>query len=212
MSNVMVRVDEALAGSPDQDHFVKEDVFYKPLSPFFNSSPPRTIGNSIYWIRQVFSDNVTSSATAVSENNVSFMASTYMAQQTSYTAIFDNYYLAEVMVTVTCTSVGSVEPIVYTAIDYDSVGNIGLTGIVGWSTVNCAVLAPGQSVTRYIKPCNASALSGTGGANAGVNRTWVDTANPGVAFYGFRMVLPITTGVSTYSRTYTFIWAFRNNV
>jgi hypothetical protein len=214
-SNAMYRIDQALTGSSDQDHFVKEDVAYKPLSPWFNVQIPKNIANQVVYIRQVVTDSLSSSTTTFTENNVVYTLTGYLNQATSYTNCFDQYYLAEAIMTVTNTAMISgnlADPIVYTAIDFDSAGNLGsVAAISAFGSCVASVLAGGQAITRYCKPCNSTSLiTGTG---AGVTRTWVDTSTPGVNFYGFRVLVngAGSSASSTFSRTHNLVWCFRNN-
>jgi hypothetical protein len=206
----------AMAGSWADDHVVTEDFGNRPPAQTFAAIPPRILTNQIFWVRCVISDQVTTNTTTITESNIAFTAANALQQAATYLALFDQYYLAEVFVTVannTLVSSTSVSmPQIYTAIDYDNASNLGSASLIsGYSTCNSTTLGPGKSITRYLKPCVSPSLGGVGGA--GVARIWVDNAFNSVPFYGFRQITQNTpAGAQSLDRTWTCTWAFRNNV
>jgi hypothetical protein len=206
----------AMAGSGADDHLITEDFRHRPPSSTFSATPPKTLTNQIYWHRCVISDQVTTNTTTITESNIAFTASNAMQQTATFLALFDQYYLAEVFVTIannTLVSSTSVSmPQIYTAIDYDNVTNLGGVNLLsGYSTCNSTTLGPGKSLTRYLKPVVAPSLGGTG--SAGVARIWVDNAFNAIPFFGFRQITQNTpAGAQSLDRTWTCTWAFRNTV
>jgi hypothetical protein len=207
-----------MAASGSNDHFIKADLTYRPPSAAFKSKPPARMLNQIYWIRQNYTTSVTTSATALTEINTSFTAVTNMQQYGSYLAVFDQYCLHSVVYTVANTSVGTgvnTNPTVYTAIDFDNTSNLGSAGAIqAYGTCNTAVLASGESVTRYFEPCTAGYVyTNVSGNYAVAQRTWIDSASTGISFYGIRTLIPATSsGATILSLTFACVWALRNNI
>jgi hypothetical protein len=199
----------------DADHLITSDLTLKPLSTVYKAKPPRNIGNQIYYVRQTFNSAITTSTTTFVENNFSWSLSGALTQYAQYAVIFDQAMLHSVSVTVTNAEppgATATLPIVYTAIDFDNTTNLGsLNLLVGYSTCNAATLAPGQSVTRFVYPCNKSSLGGYAGA--GVGRSWLDTtAGSLVVFNGVRLIVASTTASIPIDAIQELTWAFRNTI
>jgi hypothetical protein len=158
---------------------------------------------------------VTTSTTVVTETNIAPSISTFLQQYATWCLLFDQYFLHSFTVTIANNSpeggTGAL-PQVFTAIDFDSSANISTLGAISaYGTCNVTTIAPGNSVTRFCQPCNASYLGST--ATAGVTRSWVDCAFTGVLFYGIRSIVN-NTPAATIQLDYTFTtyWAFRNTI
>lgn len=132
----------------------------------------------------------------------------------SWLLLFDQYYLHSVVLSIANTVAPggtATLPQVFTAIDFDSSAVLGsIAKISGYNTCNVATLGSGDSVTRYVEPCNATYVGPT--VAAGVTRTWVDSAYNNVPFYATRSILNTTTAVVQLDYTYTLLWAFRNSI
>jgi hypothetical protein len=206
-----------MAGTRSDDHFVSADLTYRPPSSTFNASPPRRMLNQLYWVKTTFSNNFTTSTTAITENNTSYNATTYLPQSTSYFAVFDQYMLHSVTTTYTNTSniaTNAAAVQLFTALDFDNTANLGSAATLGgYSTCYVDVLGPGKSVTRFVKPCVAIVEQASGNTvSASINRSWVDSAYPSVLFYGNRAIAANTTTASLILIEFSCIWCFRNNI
>lgn len=205
----------AAAGSTSQDHFVDSDLSSRPVPPFFNAKIPRSIVNQIVWQRASTSSVITTSTTTFTETNFAPTVVTGLAQSSIWLSLFDQYYLHSFSLTISSLeppgSTGSA-PYVCTALDYDSSANLGgIQNIQNYASCNTSSLAPGASVTRIVQPCNASYLANT--ATAGVNRTWVDSANNAVLFYAIRSIVgQASVASSTLLYTLNYNWCFRNTI
>lgn len=208
-------VDLGLAGPRELDHLIVSDLSYRPTPASFNARPPRNLLSQVYFVRQDYNTTTTTNTTTITESNYYWAASSYMLQFTSYLAVFDQYYLHSVVATVANLSSNSGVsslPQVYTAIDFDNTANLGsLAAIQAYGTCNADILAPGGSVTRIIMPCNQLRLGSSDAS--GISRSWCDSANTGVAFYGYRLIANNTPAAATIMElTFSMIWAFRNNI
>jgi len=203
-----------MAQSSALDHLVPSDVTTRPPSGVFNASIPRNITNQIVWQRSIISAIVNTSTTAGVESNYAPSISNNLPGYTTWCSIFDQYYLHSFTVSASSDSPpGSTGtcPQVYSALDFDSSANIGLGGISSYATSNLAVLAPGNSVTRYCEPCNSTYLAAV--AASGATRTWVDCSTSSILFYGIRFyILQTSVAVVPVTFTITCNWCFRNTV
>lgn len=208
-------VKMGMAGTSAADEFVRSDLSLRPVASAYTASPPRNLSSKIWWVRANTQQVVTTSTTVVTENNISFTANPFLTQYASWLALFDQYFLDHVVVTVANNSPegGTAAcPQLYTAIDFDNVSALGtLAAISQFNTCHVSTLAPGNSVTRLVRPCNASYLGAN--ATAGVTRSWVDSTFNGVPFYGYRLIVNNTVAATVQlDVTISCLWAFRNTI
>jgi hypothetical protein len=197
------------------DFIVKSDLKLRPLSGVFSARIPRSLQNQIHWVFSSTQQVVTTSTTVVTETDFFWNATNNLTQYSSWLILFDQYFLAAVTCSIANNSpeggTGGV-PQVYTAVDFDSSTPINtLAAISAFSTCNVCSISPGNSVTRIVRPCNATYI----GANAasGVTRSWVDSTFSNVPFYGFRSIVNNTpTATVQLDYTFHFVWALRNSI
>jgi hypothetical protein len=210
----------AMVGSSQTDHIHSQDFLRKPPSNTFHATPPRALSEQIYFVKMLFSDQVTTNTTTIVENNLSF---TYASTNSPGTLItwFDQYFLAEAWMTIANnsnniqTGVTVTLPQVYTALDWDNTTNLNsVTTLAQFNSCECDVLGPGNSLTRYIQPASVVNVGvSAGGGNSATSRLWSDCANPNVVFNGFRCIVQNTPAAAlSLDRTTTLIWAFRTAV
>jgi hypothetical protein len=174
---------------------VADDITRRPLVPDINRmSMPKSIQTQIHWFISDFNLNY-NIGTSLAEFNFAFsLNQTPTAFYNNIVGLFDQYaiFAAYVRVTVIVSgaSVTAGNPYFYTALDFDSVGNLGsIPALQAYSTVCASSLTDTQE--RYIEPCNAPALySGSAFTHYGQSRMWVDTANSSTPHYGFRSMVP----------------------
>lgn len=157
---------------------------------------------------------ITSDGTVPYESNFAFHLSD-LTNSTNLTALFDQYFLHSVLAIFTFERLlsSASAPVIYTAIDYDSVAPITtVAAIQEYQSVLESVCLSALSVQRLIRPAIAMDILAAGGstAAAGVGRTWVDCDYSTVEHYGLRSItqdLP-TDAVVSLELIYTF--GFRN--
>jgi hypothetical protein len=211
--------DLALNGSGSTDHVVRSDFTYRPPSNIFRARVPRNLINQIHFIRQINNGVIQTSTSVITEINSTFSASGNMLQYSSYLSCFDQYMLHSVTYTVANASGGGLTgqfacPEVFTAIDFDNTAALGsVAAISAYGSVNQATLAPGESVTRYVEPCESTSLFVTVSTTAaGTTRMWIDSASNAVSLYGLRTIVNTTSSVVVLTQNFSLIWCFRNNI
>jgi hypothetical protein len=204
-----------MVGSSATDEFVRSDLQLRPPSGIYTATPPKQITSRITWIRCSTQAVITTSTTVFTETNTSFTANPFLTQYSSWLGLFDQYFLDHVVITIANNSPEggtAAIPQVFMAIDFDSVQALGsIAAISAYANCHVSTLAPGNSVTRVVRPCNASYLGGS--TNSGVNRSWVDTIYNNVPFYGFRSIANNTASATVQlDYTYAYVWALRNSI
>lgn len=207
-------LDLGMGSSRTNDHLIVSDLTFRPPNQTFNASPPRQILNQVYWIRQSSPGTITTSTTVITEINSSFSASGNLLQSAQYLAVFDQYCLHSVTYTIqnpnNNSAVGSL-PQVFTAIDFDNTTNLGsTTAISAYGSCNIAVLAPGEGVTRFVRPCQLGFVQPS--TTLVSTRQWVDSVNTNASFFGVRTIVSPTSAAIILDQSFSLIWAFRNNI
>lgn len=167
----------------------KEDFVRSQLSTILRESPPKNVSRQIHWFQcQVVRANAASISSSVyTEINTYFaLADTPFAS--NIYGLFDQYCIYAVVVNVSCSSLSSTNYLgrLTTAIDYDSVGNLGTeSAIQQYSTAQMVEVSPGLSVQRFIKPCVDASVYSNSSAYA-TGRLWIDSQSDTAQHYGFR--------------------------
>jgi len=180
--------------------------------------PPKQLSNQIFWCQMSSDDLISLSNVSTTEANVIFAGNSFNGFSAA-AAFFDQYCIYCVTVTLSSLVVEASFPAIqcYTAIDYDSVSNIGKAALEGYSSFNYTSLGSGgqDSLVRLIKPCIANQVTSSNlPVPGGVSRQWIDIAYPSVQHYGFRNIFDTYTAVVTNAvhRVYTAVFGFRNNI
>jgi hypothetical protein len=189
---------------------VPEDLKSMPRSWAFSETPPKNFLGQTHWFQFSYDTHITTSTTIPTESNTGVQLSSFDGAS-GVTGSFDQYSCYCFTVTVSpwsgISAGNNVQ--VWTAIDYDNAGTIGVSGIDQFGSCHVAILGPGQSVERFVKPCVDPSLY-NGGYGAG--RFWVDSGSPSVSFYGIRLILGPTTGAETVDVNVKAIFAARSNI
>jgi len=199
-------------------NIVKSDLVLRRQNFNLVQRPPKQLSNQTFWCKMSSDDLLSLSSTSTTEANVIFAGNSFSAFAAA-ASFFDQYCIYSVTVTLSSLLVESSYPAVqcYTAIDYDSVANIGKAALEGYSSFNYTSLGSGgqDSLIRFIKPCIANQVTSSNvPVPGGVSRQWIDIAYPAVQHYGFRCILD-TFGSSVTNavhRVFTAVLGFRNNI
>jgi len=107
----------------------------------------------------------------------------------------------------------------YTAIDYDSVANLGSkTLLQSYGSFEFASLAQdgASSFMRYVKPCISYAQESSSilPVPSGISRAWIDSAYPSITHYGLRCMLDVwvATVATAIEVSFTYVLGFRNSI
>jgi len=200
---------------------VPADFTQRPIRMNITQSPPKNLLNQIHWIQQsvtLRSSGVVSGGNV--EDNWSFKLSD-LNQYSTIVALFDQFCIYSVVFNVIISpSSGAVSNNLgrlTTAIDYDSIGNLGSEVTVQqFSSAQTVEVTSGLAVQRYVKPCVTPGVYVVAGTGYAVGRCWLDQASNGdsVPHYGVRVWFQIT-GASTafdYDIIATYTLGCRNPV
>lgn len=194
----------------------KGDLRCKPPSGQIPSSVPRNIPSMLAWDIVKF-DTVIAISTSQVETNFLFTL-TQHPQAAQWTALFDQWCIPQASVTFrTEMPPGTTQsvPMLYTALDFDSLGNLGsISSIEDFSTCQVTSMSPGRSVTRSIKPCvKMSVQTGGSNTNASLGRVWQDSGSPGTSWFGIRSIIgPTSSSGFNLIATSTIWYAFRSQI
>lgn len=205
VDSIIVRSNRASASTTT----VPEDLVSQPRSWAFTASPPRNFLSQIHWAQLTYDSNTSLSTTTPTEANVTIQLSQFNGAS-SLASVFDQYacYCFTTTVTLLNTSAGF-NVNCWTALDYDNVSNIGVSGIEQYSTCTLTVLnATGaSSVQRFVKPC----VDGTIFGGYSASRYWLDSGSTGTNYYGIRVILgPGGSGSNLVEISTKAIFAFRS--
>lgn len=197
---------------------VESDLVYRRQNFNIVQSPPRQLSNQIYWLKLSFDAQLSVSASTFFEQNISFSGGLFPGF-VEFQSCFDQYCIYSITATfVSATSNNAQQSVrLYTAIDYDSVANIGKSGIFDYSTFEYASLASdgSTSLVRFLKPCIATQVTNTSNlpVPAGISRSWIDCAYSSIQHYGLRIITDTWVNAGTpVEVVYTAIFGFRNSI
>jgi len=102
----------------------------------------------------------------------------------------------------------------YTALDFDSVGNLGsVQALEDYSSCQVNTLKPGGSFTRSIKPCvKISTQQASSNVNSTLSRIWQDSGATGTPWFGIRSIVAQGSVAYNILVTTTIWYAFRNQL
>jgi len=177
---------------------VKDDVKRAATVPDISRiHMPKKLQTQIHWFSTSLQfTKVIASSGSLTEFNFGFSLGD-TAISGGIAGLFDQYaiFAINLRYIIQVTNAGAAAiPTYTTAIDYDSIGNLGnIATLRGYSTACTSSIAEIQE--RYIEPCNAPALySGSTFTHYGTARMWVDNANVSTPHYGMRCMLQDMVG------------------
>jgi hypothetical protein len=175
---------------------------------------PRNVASLWAWDTVKFDTSITLSTTAVTETNFSFNL-TQHPQQTSWTALFDQWTIPQVSVAfMSGLPPGSTggPSVLHTALDFDNITNIStVAAIEDFSTCNSVAMQPQTRFVRSVRPsCRTYNSAGT--VALVVGPSWVDSAVPSTTFFGIRSIAGTSGNVYAIQCTVTIWFCFRNQI
>lgn len=197
--------------------FPKEDLFRRKSSWLLTQSPPRVIGNQIYWIQGKVETSGTVSASVPTEFNFAFHFSD-LTNLVGLASFFDQYCIYSVVVSINFNYSGTTPSglgTMFTAIDFDNIATLGSAALIeSYESCLTTKVTATQSVQRLVHPCISPALySGSAFTNFGLLRGWVDSANTGTPHYGFRSYFISNVGTTlTVNYDFNFVIGLRNSI
>lgn len=194
----------------------RSDLAIRPPSQFnVPKKVPRNVAAVIAWDSVKINSSNTFSTSAILEQNFSFSMSQH-PQASSWLTLFDQYSIPQVTIEWDSTlPPGSTtsSPMLYTALDFDSVNNIGtIQRLEDFTSSEAHPMNPQHRFMRSVRPSTKDLVqTATGNSPAGVSGTiWVDSGEPTALFFGIRSILGIGTG--SVNITITIWYCFRNQI
>ncbi len=197
---------------------VETDLIQRRQNFNLVQSPPKNLGNQIYWLRSSTSYDVAipaSPGSAYTESNFLFQLSA-LSNSSQIGSLFDQYCIYAVTVSIFADNVSSSygqSLVVHTALDYDNVASVGPTAILGFNSCETSALTVGDSIVRFVKPCVAGNVYGSSAFGSySTQRIWLDMASKDVSHYGVRMIVIAPPNASSLRVTQNFVVGLRNTI
>jgi hypothetical protein len=195
---------------------VMSDVLNRRQNFNLVETPPKQIGNQIYWFKESVTGSFQTSTSTYSENNFQFQLSSLQGVS-SITAMFDQYAFYAISTSFMIDSIqssgGNAIVTMLTALDYDNISNIGPSGIVQYSSYAESCLSPSVSLIRLVRPCVAPALySGSAFSNFGTARLWCNSSSNNTVHYGLRAIALQTAATVTVRWNQQWVIGCRNTI
>jgi len=169
----------------------------------------------IVWDVVKITNLITTAVGGITEVNFAVTLNSH-PQSASWTALFDQWTIPQFSVSFESQMPpGSVTApaILFTALDFDNNTTIGsVSAIEDFSTCDSHPMNPQTTFVRSVRPTCKSALLAGSLVNAGTQRSWVDSTQPGVFFFGIRSIATATAAVYNISCITTIWYAFRNQI
>lgn len=194
----------------------KSDLLVKPPS-FLNvpKSIPRNIQGQVVWDTVKINFSITSTGGLVETGFVASLAQ--HPQASTWAALFDQWSVPQFSVEFdSLLPPGSTTaPLtLYTALDFDSIGNVGsVAAIEDFSTCEVTAMQPQSRVVRSVRPSNKESVqltNSTAALAAANGPIWMDSAAPLGQFLGIRSLLTGTAGAIQVIQTNYY--CFRNQI
>jgi len=193
---------------------VRYDLSMRKQNFNLTQTPPKQIGNQIYWFKETVWFTFNTSTSTFFEQNFSFTLN-QLQDSSSIAAIFDQYCIYAVTANISIDTTTSNPQLcivdLLSGIDYDSTSAIGPSGLQVYNTCNQARLTTDTSHARFVKPCIAPAVyNGSTFTGYGVSRSWLDSQSTNIPHYGLRFVFFQTNNVITIRASLEYVIGCRN--
>jgi len=195
----------------------KADLTIKP--PDNRNVPrriPRNVQSLIAW-DSVKVNSIITGTSSIVETNFGAMLSTH-PQSSSWQTLFDQWTIPQFTVEFDSQippGSTSIPPVLYTALDFDNVSNLGsIQALEDYSSSEARQLTTGVRVMRSVRPSVkvVQGVSGGSTSTSGVQGAmWVDSGQNTTVFYGVRSILGISPS-TVLNVTWTIWYAFRNQI
>jgi hypothetical protein len=178
-------------------------------------SVPRNVAAMMAWDTVKINGSNTFSGSAILEQNYSFSMSQH-PQSSSWLTLFDQYTIPQVTIEWDSTlapGATTTSPMLYTALDFDNVTNLGtIQRLEDYTTSEAHPMNPQHRFSRSVRPVPKMLIStSSGNSPAGiVGPSWVDSGEPTAPFFGIRSILGI--GAGSFNTTITIWYCFRNQI
>jgi hypothetical protein len=179
-------------------------------------SIPRNVQSLIAWDSVKINSLITGTSSIVETN---FAASLQAhPQSSSWSSLFDQWCIPQFTVEFDSQippGATSIPPVLYTAIDFDNVNNLGsISSLEDYASCEARQLTTGVRTMRSVRPTVKVVQGVSGGSSSisGVSKAmWTDSAQITTLYYGVRSILGISPS-TVVNVTWTIWFAFRNQI
>jgi len=195
----------------------RSDLVFRRQNFNLVQTPPRQLSNQIFWTQLSSDTQLNASNLTITETNFSFGISGF-GGFSSLLAAFDQYCIYSIVCTFSSNANVSTPIRLHTALDYDSVANLGSKILLqAYGTYEFFSISGGGSTSaiRYLKPTIAPQVTSSGvPVPGGIGRTWIDSGYNSVTHYGLRTIVDTYVGSTTglVEVSFSAICGFRNAI
>jgi hypothetical protein len=156
--------------------------------------------NKVYPFRQTLQGSVVTTALVESDVALSYSLNS-IPNGSNFAAIFDRWRIAQIRVCflpIVLPSTTVAEGPIYTAIDLDDASTRNINNLNQYQTLKIAPV--GSYFERTFTPRAAIAADGAGVFTSfaqASTKTWMDTASPGIIYFGLKYAIPGSTTSGT---------------
>jgi hypothetical protein len=179
-------------------------------------SIPRNVQSLIAWDSVKVNSLITGASSLVETNYAASLS--IHPQASSWASLFDQWTIPQFTVEFDSQippGATNIPPVLYTAIDFDNVANLGSIAVLeDYSTCEARQLTTGVRTMRSVRPCVkiVQGVSGGSTSTSGVSKAmWVDSGQITTQFYAIRSILGISPA-TVVNVTWTIWFAFRNQI
>jgi len=197
---------------------IGSDLAVNPPSQRIPRGVPKQVSNQVVWDVVKVDSIINALSTGVVETNYSFSLQTIHPQAAQWIALFDQWCIPQVEIqfrSEQAPGASSSPAQLYTALDFDSVGNIStVAAIEDFATCHVKSMFPQSTERRAIRPCNKVSAQQISAANVNgaMDRAWCDSAAGSTQWLGIRSIVGTTTTAYSISVTVNVWFAFRNQI
>jgi len=197
---------------------IAADLATNPPSQRIPQRVPKQVSNQEVWDVVKVDSIINALSTGVVETNYSFSLQTIHPQAANYIAIYDQWCIPQVEIqwrSEQSPGALSSPAQLYTALDFDSVGNIStVAAIEDFATCHVKSMYPQATERRAVRPCNKISSQQISAANVNgiMDRAWCDSAAGSTQWLGIRSIVGTTTTAYSISVTVNVWFCFRNQI
>jgi hypothetical protein len=196
---------------------VPDDLTRRPRNWLLTETPPKNFASMPHWVQDSYETTISISNSAPTYYGLAFLLNAFNALN-NMVSYWDQYCIYSAVVRLYTGYVGA-QPFslgeVVTCLDFDNITSLGsYQSYLDYSSADEAVIMPGKSIERFLKPTvTTEVYNGSIATAYGLARTWIDSGSSAIPHYGFRAAFQ-NNGLSGAAMvvSVTIIAGFRNSI